>query len=63
MEIAEGEIGKLKSAVGGVAVFLECEEKDVLKNFYESAKYKFFGKRQPINSKDAGVLLQYIKTI
>lgn len=63
LEIAEGEIGKLKFAVGGVAVFLECEEKDVLRNFYESAKYIFFGKRKPVSCKNVNILLQYIKTI
>lgn len=63
LEIAEGEIGKLKIAVGGIAVFLECEEKEILTTFYESAKYKFFGKRQAVNSKNSTVLLQYIKTI
>lgn len=63
LEIAEGEIGKLKSAVGGVAVFLECEEKDILTTFYESANYKFFGKRKSVNCNDSDTLRQYIKTI
>lgn len=62
LEIAEGEIGRLKVAVGGVAVFLECEEKEFLVKFYEGAKYMFFGKRKPVNS-TSEVLLQYIKTI
>ena len=63
LEIAEGEIARIKVSVGGIAAFLECEKDSRLISFYENANYKYFGERISIKKENSTLYLKYIKTI
>ena len=45
LQMAIEKVKKVQNKVGGRFVYLECEEKDKLRKFYESNRFKFFGKR------------------
>ncbi len=63
LKIAEGEITKIKISVGGIAAFLECERKEKLISFYESANYRYFGERVSTKKDEPILYLKYIKTV
>lgn len=39
------KIKKVQNEVGGRFVYLECEDKEQLRSFYERNNFKLFGKR------------------
>lgn len=45
LELAVMEVKKLQSIGGGKVVYLECEDKPRLKEFYEKNGFRIFGKR------------------
>ena len=65
LQIAENKISEIKLLVGGVALFLESENVDMLKNFYESMDYRLFSTRIADKKSDdmTKEYLQYIKII
>lgn len=65
LKIAESEISRIKKSVGGIAVFLECENEEKLIELYSDAGYKKFGSRKAYNKYENKTVeyLQYIKTI
>lgn len=63
LNIAEGEIARIKVSVGGIAAFLECEKVSKLISLYESANYRYFGERISTKEEISILYLKYIKTI
>ena len=63
LEIAEGEIAKIKVSVGGIAAFLECENVPDLISLYERANYVYFGERISAKDEVSTLYLRYIKTV
>lgn len=60
LELAEESLKEVQFRIGCGFIFLECENKKKLKDFYESHSYKRYGERPSENS---GItLLQYIKS-
>ena len=45
LELACDDIRKVQDVIGGKVVYIECEDKDRLKQFYENNGFKIFGKR------------------
>lgn len=62
LNIVHNTLSEIKSQIGGVAVFLECEdsENDFLKSFYRNNGYTLFDER--VSEKDKK-LYQFIKAI
>lgn len=58
-------IEQSKYTVGGVVEFLECEDKEILKNFYATNGFKIFGSRfsKPSNENEAHLLHQLFRFI
>lgn len=62
LQMAVEKVKKVQNEVGGRFVYLECEEKPKLINFYESNHFKQFGKRKLDREEtdiDGEYLLQY----
>lgn len=62
LQIAEEKMYEIKTEIGGVLIFLECEdsEEDVLLNFYLRNHYQVFGERQSAKNKKLYRLLKQI---
>ena len=45
MHLAMDRVKKVQNEVGGRFAYLECEDKEKLKNFYKRNNFKMFGKR------------------
>ncbi len=45
LNLAMEKVKKVQREVGGRFVYLECEDKEILRNFYERNHFKLFGKR------------------
>lgn len=45
LQLACKKIKEIQDLIGGRYVFLECEDNEKLKNFYESNGFEYFGKR------------------
>lgn len=45
LKLACNKIKEIQNLIGGRFVFLECEDNDKLKEFYESNGFECFGKR------------------
>ena len=52
----------VQAKVGGVILFLECEDNERLKKFYESNGFSYFDKRKT-NDAEENELLQYYRFI
>lgn len=59
LELAEGVLSEVQTMIGGGFIFLECEPKEKLTDFYERNNYKQYSSR--ISESEGIELLQYLK--
>ena len=67
LKLACDKIKEAQELIGGRFVFLECEDKSILEEFYESNGFVCFGKRNleidEINKNEGEYLLQMLKDL